>query len=757
MKPWVVKELTRRAGEYGMNPNLEGGKPFSGPRAAWTRVFSNGISTRPGADKLDGFMLGGTFDFNNSYGFNDEKKSVIGVDAYGRPHKLDQNGATVVQQGDFPHRPPPSVTSVESELFGSQNASFPSLCRKVKVNWRCFSLAQLNYLIPYFLTPRITLLVEWGWSNYDELALVDLTDTKWIASMFTDPSYTSEFVEFTNGNYDAATGFITDYGYSLNSMGGYDCFTTITNTNFLIEGQSLHNQSIISYEDGTGKEKVKKGIVEFFNDDLINLGNIGSAKMLADLGISPLNLRHKIFDASAEKNESNANQEGMKWIRLDLVVDILNAFSSVVMVDGNGKPVSSTESGEGGEGEDKPVRLNNLTIADIKISAHPALKSVNKDVLFPNSFAPRLCMKATGKPNTGENDIQKQTFSNVPYATLFEAVGKIISQDEMDSSYDDLKSIINPQGNSFPIFKDDTDAKLGKLQAGYWGYLSDVFVSVEMLKNLVNENDTTLKLLESLLQKISQAMCNIAQLKLVVTTSNKYYSVGDSNLSAINNPNDASKLMRLSIGDATGTIIRSAGFDVKIAPEMMNQLVAQSATEGTSTSSTLGIMSNDPKKTQPNRYSRGDRLFNYGALPYTIDSNQSSDTSSTSEKNDAKLKRMFTKDSPSFYIYTAGKGKDAKHYILAETDPQYMTQVMTGIPDSKATYSNNAIMPGITFNMEILGISGITYLSQFTLDHVPEPYYYGNAVWQISDIKHRIENKVWTTTITAQVRPLTTV
>ena len=76
---------------------------------------------------------------------------------------------------------------------------------------------------------------------------------------------------------------------------------------------------------------------------------------------------------------------------------------------------------------------------------------------------------------------------------------------------------------------------------------------------------------------------------------------------------------------------------------------------------------------------------------------------------------------------------------------------------SKAVYTNNGIMPGTDFKMDFLGLSGITFLSQFTLDHVPRAYSYKNAVWQISDVRHKVENKVWTTSITAQARPFITV
>jgi hypothetical protein len=70
--------------------------------------------------------------------------------------------------------------SIETEFTGGSNSGFGALCRKTKIAWKCFSLSQLEYLTPYFLTPRITCLVEWGWNHYDTTSLVDLTDIDWL-------------------------------------------------------------------------------------------------------------------------------------------------------------------------------------------------------------------------------------------------------------------------------------------------------------------------------------------------------------------------------------------------------------------------------------------------------------------------------------------------------------------------------------------------------------------------------------------------
>ena len=89
MPKWIITELENRAKEYGINTNPTRNNPYSGPRTAWVRVFSNGISSLAVNPTKEGFVMGGSEGFNESYGFSGDNKVTIGVDAAGVPHKID--------------------------------------------------------------------------------------------------------------------------------------------------------------------------------------------------------------------------------------------------------------------------------------------------------------------------------------------------------------------------------------------------------------------------------------------------------------------------------------------------------------------------------------------------------------------------------------------------------------------------------------------------------------------------------------------
>jgi hypothetical protein len=771
MEPWIKEELDKRAQEYDLNPtsNIQT-EIYSGPKTAWGRVFSNGKSSM--ATNLEGFVMGGTEGFDESYGFGIDGNITIGVDAYGKNHTLKSFDDPILKgSADFPHRPPPSIVSITSEFSGGSNSSFGALCRKTTINWKCYSLAQLEYLTPYFLTPRISILAEWGWNHYDTLSLVDLSDIEWLYGIFEGtPEYTSLWIEKSSGNYDLAMGFITDYTYSLNEYGGYDCTTTITNANYLIEGKSYQvgKNSTTNAESGSVQ---LKDFSEFVLEDIDNLviknkktktvtvndgtgvGSYSSATNFAAMkAVNPVKTievpvtedikiptKFRIF-----KNDDDA------WMRMDLVVDIINYFFKINLND-----VDNRYTG---------VSAGMLDITGVAVVAHPALKSTSKNFIIPNKFAPRFISKEEAPKNAVTGQVQKQTLNTAKpspqgnYFQLFPNILSLMKENKLDETYDDLVAAMNTKGancRSFPMYTDYTDAdSKNSPKAGYWGYLSDIFVSVSHFKELVKKNDTVLKLIQELLSNISTAMCDISQLKCNPPNNNNntIYTIQDVNFSSINSKEDAEDLMRISLGSVNSAFMKSADFSVKLSVEMSNQMIMQSAS-GKELPAGYGTTNYDPKTMIVSKFARGDRMFDRGVIPpdAVVTSNNAA------ENKAAKYKRQFTDQNinKQFYVYKHNATPFSETFILTETDSSFLKNILLDTRDKKAVYTNNGIMPGTEFKMELLGIGGITFLSQFTLEHVPSSYNYERCVWQVSQVSQKIENKVWTTTVTAQARPLT--
>jgi hypothetical protein len=740
LQPWIETELSKRSSEINMNSDRQS---YSGPRTAWIRFFSNGISptdsveidaengglansqTRRSAleSNHEGFILGGTHGFNDSYGFNDSGRIVIGYDAHGEAHTINPNMGS-----SLPHRPPPSIESIEVSLYGGQNASYSGLCRKARVHWKCFSLDQLNYMAPYFLTPKVTATLEWGWNNYNPASLLDLTKPEELVKILVDGEGILNRIQLSNGNYDAMIGFIFDYEFKMNSLGGYDCYTEFVNTNWLLEGQEYKNRTIVKIDDSGSETEIKlKDIVQFIDSDI---NNLELKRTDVDITLRRFDTTGKIFPPKNHKDE-DGKQYG-QWIRMDLFVEIINNFFSVEL-----KSRTSRTVGKG----------IILDIKDSVICGHPALKSTNEDVLVPNRYAPKFTTEESEKLRRKSDDYQLGDRSipngtdSPSYLELYgkTGIGSVLSNGKITKEYDDLCELINYGFRSFPVYERGTTENTKYSSPGTWGYLSDLFISTKMLKEVILNGDTSHRAINVILERINSALCGVVQLKMVPHQDSAKYTIIDTNYTPRSTPSSATDLARFSPGSINSAYMTNVGFSVKLSQVMANQMVAQSSANQTITG--VNVRTGTQKA---NRFVGNDRLYDYG----TIAEQSPANVSTANKKNVSDRKNT---DNGQFLMkYRYNKREN----IIVDKDVEFMKSVISSDSSGKIIYINSPIMPGTKFEMETLGIGGFTFLGMFTLDHVPKMYRYDNCVWQIGDIKQKITNGTWTTGITADCRPL---
>jgi len=737
LAPWIKKELEKRAAEVGMNTTTIN---YAGPKTPWVRFFSNGVTQKSEELGFEGFIMGGVHGFNDSYGLTDNNKNtgfdgfvnVLGLDALGQSHINDE-------QNSFPFRPPPSVDSVDVSLYGGQNSSYSGLCRKARINWKCYSLDQLEYLAPYFLTPKVTAVIEWGWNNYDPISLIDLVDRQGLLDTFLNGEGIMKRIEASNGNYDAMIGFIFDYGFSLNALGGYDCYTELVNANWLVEGQEYKSMSnMVEKIDPKTKKKTsepKKSFVDFIEKDLNNLTLKDNAPN-ATQKVYPFKTKGRTFSINS-KNVTIDDAKGASgtknWLRMDLVQDILNQYFSLVFKDSNNNKIGSG------------LGLDMITTV---ICGHPAVKSTDINVLIPNKYAPKFITKTTSQDNTQLlSKIKTKEIGDYDNTFKDAGIGSVIKDKKLSDEYDDLFKLINSKtvdvdshkGNSFPVFEHGKDENNKYSDVGMWGYLRDIYISVELLSGIVNRNESSYRILEELCNTISNAFCGMVQLKVVPHQHASQFSILDQNY----NPRHTSdsvgegELPRFVPASINSAYMTEAGLSVKISQEMANQMVAQSSAD-----KNIDGMIQKTGLQQPSRFLGNDRLYEVGRIPI-VESDQI-----VAESKETDTSRNF----PGEFIFT--QNKEGKVCILIENDKEFMLKILSNENSGKAIYINSPIMSGTKFTMTTLGIGGFTFLGQFTLDHVPKSYAYKNCVWQIADIKQTISSGMWTTTITADCRPL---
>ena len=262
---------------------------YKGPMTPWVRVFSNGtgiagnglvprstILNKNGEEKsYDGFLFMPGSGFYEMYGFKQDgnvlkqDKSVIGYEANGNPHYIDsryrnqfsykwpstfnKNGNVVesVQKSEVSSiLPPPNLESIEIKT-SKDMLSFAT------IKFKCYGLAQLEYLAPFFLTPRINVFVEIGWNLFNINSLIDLSSKNECWSIIQSPQKIMDKWYQSYGNYGGITGIVTKYNFSTQDGTIYDCNVELTSRQALFAGMPAENNvstTTDSKTDSNGKK-----------------------------------------------------------------------------------------------------------------------------------------------------------------------------------------------------------------------------------------------------------------------------------------------------------------------------------------------------------------------------------------------------------------------------------------------------------------------------------------------------------------------
>jgi hypothetical protein len=146
--------------------------------------------------------------------------------------------------------PPPNLESIEIKT-SKDMLSFAT------IKFKCYGLAQLEYLAPFFLTPRINVFVEIGWNLFNINSLIDLSSKNECWSIIQSPQKIMDKWYQSYGNYGGITGIVTKYNFSTQDGTIYDCNVELTSRQALFAGMPAENNvstTTNSKTDSNGKK-----------------------------------------------------------------------------------------------------------------------------------------------------------------------------------------------------------------------------------------------------------------------------------------------------------------------------------------------------------------------------------------------------------------------------------------------------------------------------------------------------------------------
>lgn len=443
----IVRELRRRSNTN--NIGMESPFPFQnivldfensyskykGPLSPWVRIFSNSTGKSvnglvPGSAYLlknekqfdyDGFILSGGEGFYDAYGYtngkqfgsSDSKPAILGYQANGQPHFIDNKYRSQLMyetplNSKFPQNsqspsilPPPSITSVNIKQ-GKEYITYG------KFNFKCFGLAQLEYLTPFFLTPYINIFIEFGWNLFNQKSLLNLNSIPECLNVIEKPQTVIDRSILSNGNYGCITGIITKYNITTQDGFVYDCMVETTSRQGLYSGMRTDNNVKIDLKTRDNNEyldfmSLKTFVKTYFpkikdvlESERTPPNNITGPSTFDDLRNNPGNFLNYILKQSKPNPQTKENKDANAAAE-----DLKNSNQTIKGPTANGTNVPN---------EAQTFQNLNQTIDQIKGTSTLFYNGESEDRVFTGRL--QSIYKKSKIPNGGEDVIQYGKVNN---------------------------------------------------------------------------------------------------------------------------------------------------------------------------------------------------------------------------------------------------------------------------------------------------------------------------------------------------------
>lgn len=262
---------------------------------AWNNVMMGG-TLKQGTPKNPTSLKGGV---------SQDLHSPIEIDKDGYIKSGDLRTNTYHKYGSLGFRPTPGLESVSVESKGTYGT-----LREASINFKVWTLEDLEVAQALYLRPGYTVLVEWGHSlqlvneskavNSDIELIRSFLNDKISDPMLKFEKELNEKRKDSNYNYDGFVGYVSNFQWSINSQGGYDCSIKVISKGSVLESiavtfdpvKAYPADQIASYKTDKGKNERKSIFHKLFSEiqRWINeeSNSAGGQAVAAGLGISTI-------------------------------------------------------------------------------------------------------------------------------------------------------------------------------------------------------------------------------------------------------------------------------------------------------------------------------------------------------------------------------------------------------------------------------------------------------------------------------------
>ena len=275
---FVVKELNRRTGSVELNAPTDADQLWLYGKAPWIKMQSNAV-----------------YEDANEQAKNNQTKYIL-RSGWGKGTFLNSYDTSVSDS----FRPKPGITDLNIAIRGHLG-----LMREAKVKFKVYTLGQLEIMQSLYMTPGIGILLEWGWSVPSALqSTLILAQTKengendrWLRDTLNNA--TTGVIAKGGGNYDALFGLVSDFEFTMQDDGTWDCETTIVGPGAMTVDINLNSP-------GTS---LSQKIVDFIEDKISKVGTKDEVPLNAFIDVASFKMFESV-SAPAESANALAQQSG---------------------------------------------------------------------------------------------------------------------------------------------------------------------------------------------------------------------------------------------------------------------------------------------------------------------------------------------------------------------------------------------------------------------------------------------------------------
>ena len=261
---WVLKQLETRSRKNSQNSRDNDNILFIANKTAWIRLVSsvniqakedlNYFKRIVGDENITdptslakNFIL---FGGNSKYLNKNSYQLRSGIGSGGSYGMLGDK-----EIRDFGYKPMPGITSVTIDTQGRLGS-----VRAATINFKCWNKDQLDIIDALYFKLGFTMFLEWGhtffYPNSDSTK--NKTPDKIISTELYSidpfqPGLAKEEINVkisqnsrdSEGNYDAMLGIVTNFNFSYNQEGGYDCTLKLLGLGYLGDSIKINNSGTL--------------------------------------------------------------------------------------------------------------------------------------------------------------------------------------------------------------------------------------------------------------------------------------------------------------------------------------------------------------------------------------------------------------------------------------------------------------------------------------------------------------------------------